>query len=84
MVIETTPEIYQIFAVRAGLRSLKKGFKLNRSYTHKNLKMMTEKLTGKTFKAREYDEMVEAIDELLHSRGINTDGSRIEDVGFVA
>lgn len=62
------PGLYQITAIKYGLKSVKQGFRLNRLYTPKNLRAMTEKLTGKTFKARDYDGMIAALEELADKR----------------
>lgn len=59
---------YQIIAVKAGLKAVQKGFRLNRAYTPKNLKAMTEKITGKKFKARDYQGMIDALQENLDAR----------------
>ena len=64
------PSVYQILAVKHGLKACKAGIRLNRSYTPKNLRLMTEKITGKTFKARDYDGMIVALEEVLE----NTNG----------
>lgn len=64
-----TPEgiqAYQMIAVKHGLKACKIGMRLNTAYTPKNLRAMTEKFTGKKFKARDYDGMIAAIEEKLN------------------
>lgn len=68
MTMIDTPEgiaHYQILVVKQGLKAIKIGMRLNRSYTPKNLKLMTEKITGRKFKARDYDGMMAALEEKL-------------------
>jgi hypothetical protein len=52
-------------AARAGLRAIKVGMRLNTAYTPKNCRTMAEKVTGKKFKARDYDGMIAALDKYL-------------------
>lgn len=52
-------------AARAGLRAIKTGMRLNSAYTPKNCRAMAEKLTGRKFKARDYDGMIAALTEYL-------------------
>ena len=59
------PTTYQILVVRQGLKACKLGTRLNRNYTPKNLKRVTENLTGLKFKGYPYDEMIEALNALL-------------------
>lgn len=59
------PTTYQIIAVRAGLRAVKNGMRLNRAYTPRNLRLTTERLTGLRFRARDYDGMIDALTALL-------------------
>lgn len=42
------------------------GMKANRAYTPTNMRRKTEELTGKKFKARDYDGMIAALEELLN------------------
>lgn len=58
---------YQILVVKQGLKACKIGFRLNRAYTPKNLKLMAEKITGQKFKARDYDGMIEALEKVLEN-----------------
>lgn len=66
-VIDTPEGIsrYQALVTKQGLKAIKMGMRLNRAYTPKNLKLMTEKITGKTFKARDYDGMIAALEEFI-------------------
>lgn len=42
------------------------GMKANRAYTPTNMRRKAEELTGKKFKARDYDGMIAALEELLN------------------
>jgi len=42
------------------------GMKANRAYTPTNMKRKAEELTGKKFKARDYDGMIAALEEMLN------------------
>lgn len=67
-IIADTPEgitRYQMLAVKQGLKACKIGLRVNRAYTPKNLRMMVERFTGRKFKARDYDGMIAAVEELL-------------------
>jgi hypothetical protein len=52
-------------AARAGLRAVKVGMRLNSAYTPKRLRELTQRLTGRQFKARDYDGMIAALTEYL-------------------
>jgi hypothetical protein len=52
-------------AARAGLRAIKDGMRLNTAYTPKNCRAMAERLTGRKFKARDYDGMIAALTSYL-------------------
>ena len=56
---------YQTLVVRKGLQACKKGYRLNTAYTPTNLRKMTEHITGKKFKARDYDGMIAALNATL-------------------
>lgn len=56
---------YQVIVVKQGLKACKRGMRLNRAYTPKNLRALTERFVGRKFKARDYDGMIAAIDEEL-------------------
>jgi hypothetical protein len=64
--MDISPDVYQILVIKQGLKACKVGIRLNKSYTPKHLRRMTERLTGKTFKSRDYDSMIAAIEELLN------------------
>lgn len=66
-VIDTPDGItcYQMLAVKHGLKAIKIGLRLNRAYTPTNLRKMTEKLTGRKFKARDYDGMIAALEHKI-------------------
>lgn len=69
-IIASTPsEIsrYQMIVVKQGLKAIKIGLRVNRAYTPKNLRAMTERITGKKFKARDYDGMIAALEEKLNA-----------------
>lgn len=52
-------------AAKHGLKAIKKGFRLNTMYTPKRLHALTQELTGRKFKARDYDGMIAALEEFL-------------------
>jgi hypothetical protein len=60
--------VYQALVVKQGLKAIKVGMRLNRSYTPKNLMAMTTKITGKKFKARDYDGAIAAIEAWIGER----------------
>jgi len=68
-VIASTPsEVsrYQIIVIKHALAIYAStGMKVNRAYTPKNMMAMAEKITGKTFKARDYRAAVAALEVLL-------------------
>jgi len=64
----TTPDgitRYQMIVVKQGLQACKIGGRVNASYTPKNLRSMVERWTSTTFKARDYDGMIAAVQALL-------------------
>lgn len=67
IIAQTPTEInrYQTLVVKQGLKACKIGLRVNRAYTPKNLRAMTEKITGKKFKARDYDGMIAALEAVL-------------------
>jgi len=66
---------YQVLVVRQGLRACKRGFRLNTAYTPKNLRAMTEKITGhRNFRARDYDGMIAALDQWLAAQEGDSSG----------
>jgi hypothetical protein len=60
------PDRLGAVAAKHGLIAIKKGFRLNRAYTPKNCRAMAERLTGRKFKARDYDGMIAALEEYLN------------------
>lgn len=57
---------YQMIVIRRAIMMYRDtGMKANRAYTPKNMKLMAEKITGKKFKARDYDGMIAALTEKL-------------------
>lgn len=56
---------YQMAAVKQGLKAVKIGMRVNSAYTPGNLRTTVEKATGKKFKARDYDAMIGAVEELM-------------------
>jgi hypothetical protein len=67
-VIISTPEgitRYQMLVVKQGLKACKIGMRVNRDYTPTNLRKMVERWTKAKFKARDYDGMIKAVEELI-------------------
>lgn len=64
-----TPEAINRFQVvvikRAIMLYRDTGMRANRAYTPTNMRATTERLTGKKFKARDWDGMVQALEGLL-------------------
>lgn len=57
---------FQIIVVKNAIKLYRDhGMKANRDYTPRNMRLMAEKLTGKKFKTRDWNGMVEALEELL-------------------
>lgn len=57
---------FQIVVIKNAIKLYKNtGMKANRAYTPTNMKLTAEKLTGKKFKARDWDGMIAALEELL-------------------
>jgi len=56
---------YQALCAKQGLKAIKLGLRINTAYTPKNCRLMAEKLTGKKFKARDYDGMIAALEEFI-------------------
>ena len=57
------PFLFQALAVRQGLRSLQKGFKLNSQYTSTNLRRTAQYITGVRYPAGK-NGIQQAIDDL--------------------
>jgi hypothetical protein len=64
----TNPDPSRLSAIAAkhGLKAIKNGMRLNRAYTPTNCRRIAESFTGKKFRARDYDAMIQAIDEKLN------------------
>ena len=57
---------FQIIVIKGAIKLYRDtGMKANRAYTPTNVKLMAEKLTGKKFKARDWDGMITALEALL-------------------
>lgn len=52
-------------AAKHGLKAIKLGGRLNTAYTPKRCREVAEEFTGKKFKARDYQGMIDAIQEKL-------------------
>lgn len=60
------PVTYQMVALKAGLKLYAKtGMKPNTAWTPKAMLATAERLTGKTFKRRDYDAAIAALQEKL-------------------
>lgn len=67
MIINPDRDRLGAIAAKHGIKAIKMGMRLNRSYTPGNCRAMAERVTGKKFKARDYDAMLAALDEYLAS-----------------
>lgn len=57
---------YQMIVIRRAIMMYRDtGMKANRAYTPKNMRLMTERITGKKFKAKDYNGMVAALTEKI-------------------
>ena len=56
---------HQLAAIKQGLKAIKVGMRVNSSYTPQNCRRTAERLTGKKFKARDYDGMIAALQEMM-------------------
>lgn len=65
--VVVNPDRNRIAALMAkhGLKAIKAGFRINRSATPARCREIAQEFTGKKFKARDYDGMIEAIDAKL-------------------
>ena len=60
------PYIYQAAVIRQALTMYKKtGMKVNRAYSPKAMMLTAERITGKTFKARDYAGAIDALNEWI-------------------
>ena len=64
-IINPDPGRLAAIAAKHGLKAIKVGMRLNRAYTPANCRRVAEQFTGRKFKARDYDGMIEAIDAKL-------------------
>lgn len=64
-IINPNPNRIRLIAAKHGLKAIKLGRRLNTAYTPKNCRAVVEQETGRKFKARDYDGMIAAADELL-------------------
>lgn len=67
MTVITNPDRNRIGAIaaRAGLKAIKLGMRLNTAYTPKHCMAMASRVTGKAFKARDYDGAIATLDAYL-------------------
>lgn len=65
VIVNPDRDLLQAIAAKHGLKALKIGMRVNRSYTPAACRAVAEKFTGKKFKARDYDGMIAAIDDKL-------------------
>lgn len=57
---------FQIVVIKGAIKLYKNtGMKANRAYTPTNMRRTAENLTGKKFKARDWDGMIAALEALL-------------------
>jgi hypothetical protein len=60
------PKLYQLLVIRKALVFyMRTGMKVNKAYTPKNMMSTAAKLTGKTFKPRDYQAAIDALSELI-------------------
>lgn len=69
-VIDTPEGItrYQMLVVKHGLQACKIGMRVNHAYTPTNLRKMVERWTKTKFKARDYDGMIAALEQLMNRK----------------
>ena len=63
--------VFQALAVKGGLKAIKLGLRVNTAYTPKNCMAMATKITGKQFKARDYDGAIKALEEWISEQRID-------------
>jgi HEPN domain-containing protein len=66
--MEIDPKIYQLLAIKHGLKACINGFRLNRAYTPSRLRNAVEELSGKKFKGYPYKAMLETVEKLLEEK----------------
>lgn len=64
-IVNPDPVRLQAIAAKHGLKAIKIGMRANRAYTPARCRQVAESFTGRKFKARDYDGMIEAIDAKL-------------------
>ena len=64
-IINPDPMRLAAVAAKHGLKAIKIGMRLNTAYTPKRCREVAEQFTGKKFKARDYDGMIDAINAKL-------------------
>lgn len=58
---------FRIVVIKNAIKLYKNtGMKANRAYTPTNMRKAAEQITGKTFKARDWDGMIAALEEKLN------------------
>lgn len=53
---------YQLAAIKQGLKACKIGMRVNRAYTPSKLRLTVENLCGGTYKSKDYDSMIAAVE----------------------
>lgn len=66
-IVNPDPNRIAAVAAKHGLRAIKLGMRLNRAYTPANCRRIAEDFTGRKFRARDYDGMIQAIEEKLNA-----------------
>lgn len=64
-------------AARQGLKAIKLGMRLNTAYTPKNCMRAATEITGKAFKARDYDGAINALTEWLEDSDVQMVRDRV-------
>ena len=60
---------FQIIVVKNAIKLYKNtGMKANRAYTPTNMRLTAEKLTGRKFKARDWDGIIAGLEALLEEK----------------
>lgn len=66
MISNPDPNRIAAIAAKHGLKAIKSGMRLNTAYTPKNCRLVAERVSGRKFKARDYDGMIEALEGFLN------------------
>ena len=64
-IVNPDPRRLSAIAAKHGLKAIKIGMRLNRAYTPANCRQVAENVSGKKFKARDYDGMIAALEAFL-------------------